>query len=217
MAVNWKNGSQITILLHDVIVKLFWWRFISLVKFSYWSKFHVNTITGSGVMTISFYKSLTRNPEIGNTCVCLLPNIGRLGRVTNTKFSTNFSSKMLPNTAKCQGYSFCCSWVIIGKPTGEVKYPTQVRVKNNKQTKKQLIKFFDHILRHVKSFFVSIIWTSVYLNLVESWYIMSALLIIIHCCLAMVSHTCNRTCAHVTCYPKLHCGWEKCVCILCTV
>ena len=41
--------------------------FISLVKYSYWSKFHINVITGSGVTTISFYKGLIRNPEIGNT------------------------------------------------------------------------------------------------------------------------------------------------------
>ena len=44
----------------------FWRCFVSLVKFSYWSKFHVNIITGSGVMIIYFYKGLTRNPEIKN-------------------------------------------------------------------------------------------------------------------------------------------------------
>ena len=41
--------------------------FISLVNYSYWSKFHINIIFGSGVTTIFFYKGLTRNPEIGNT------------------------------------------------------------------------------------------------------------------------------------------------------
>ena len=40
---------------------------VVLFFFSYWSKFHVNNITGSGVMTISFYKRLTRNPEIRNS------------------------------------------------------------------------------------------------------------------------------------------------------
>ena len=35
--------------------------FVSLVKFSYWTKFLANIITGSGVMT------MTRNLEIGNT------------------------------------------------------------------------------------------------------------------------------------------------------
>ena len=32
-----------------------------VVKFSYWSKFHANIITASGVMTILVYKGLTRN------------------------------------------------------------------------------------------------------------------------------------------------------------
>ena len=50
----------------------FWRRFIFLVKFSYLSKFHVNIITVSGVMTIYFYKRLTRNSEIGNTTIWVL-------------------------------------------------------------------------------------------------------------------------------------------------
>ena len=40
---------------------------VSLVKFSYWSTFHVNIMTTSGIITILIYKGLTRNPEIGNT------------------------------------------------------------------------------------------------------------------------------------------------------
>ena len=89
-----------------------------LSSFVYWSKFHVNIIAGSGVMTISFYKRLTRTPEIGNTTVWVLPNIWRLGRVRNTKYGTNVSHKMLQNAAKFQGYSFYRFWVIKGKPTG---------------------------------------------------------------------------------------------------
>ena len=54
-----------------------------------------------------FYKGLTRNPEIGNTPLWVLPNICRLGRVKITKFGMNLSHKMLLNAAKCQGYSFC--------------------------------------------------------------------------------------------------------------
>ena len=41
--------------------------FVPLVKFSYWSKFHVNITSNSGVMTIFFYEVLTRNLGIGNT------------------------------------------------------------------------------------------------------------------------------------------------------
>ena len=106
---------------------------VSTFKFSYWSKFYVTIITGSGVMTIFFYKRLTRNPEIGNTLVCVLPNIWRLGRVRDTKFGMNVSKKMLLNAAKCQGYSFYRFWVIKGKPKGRVKLSpsphTQIRVK----------------------------------------------------------------------------------------
>ena len=47
----------------------FWHCFIPLVKFSYWSRFHVNIITGARVMTIFFYKKLTRNLATGNTPV----------------------------------------------------------------------------------------------------------------------------------------------------
>ena len=52
------------------------------------SKFHVNIITGSGVMTIFFYKGLTRNPEIGNIPAWVLPNIWRLGQIRNTEFGS---------------------------------------------------------------------------------------------------------------------------------
>ena len=60
LAKNPKNDNDVTIFRHDVNVKFFWRCFVSLVKFSYWSKFHVNIITGSGIMTIFFYKGLTR-------------------------------------------------------------------------------------------------------------------------------------------------------------
>ena len=62
--------------------QLFWRWCVSLVKFSYWSKFHVNIMTGSGVMTIFVYKELIRNPEIGiplsNFC-SISVNCGELG------------------------------------------------------------------------------------------------------------------------------------------
>ena len=123
LAKNPKNDNDVTIFRHDVIVNFFWRCFISFVKFSYWSKFHVNIITGSGIKTIFFYKGLTRNPEIGKTHVWVLPNTWRLGQVMDTKFGTNVSNRMLLNAAKCQGYSFYRFWVIKGKPTGGVKLP----------------------------------------------------------------------------------------------
>ena len=115
---NQKNDNDVTNSRHDVIVKNFWHGFISLVKFSYWSKFHVNIITGSGIMKMIFCEGLTRNPEIGNTLVWVLPNIWRLGQVIDTKAGTNVSNRMLPNAAKFHGYSFYIFWVIKGKLTG---------------------------------------------------------------------------------------------------
>ena len=105
-------------LRHNVIVKLFWRCPIFLVKFSYFSKFHVNFMTGSGVMRIYFCKELIRNPEIGNTPVWVLPNIWRLWQVTNAKVGKHVSNKMCMNAAKCQGYGFYRFWVIKERPTG---------------------------------------------------------------------------------------------------
>ena len=63
-------------------------------------------------------KGLTRNPEIGNTPVWVLPNIWRLEQAMDTKFGTKVSDRMLLNAAKFQGYSFYRFSVIKGKPTG---------------------------------------------------------------------------------------------------
>ena len=90
---------------------------VLLVKFSYWFKFQVNISTGSRVTTIFVYKGLTRNPEIGNTPVWVLPNIYRLNWVSDTKFGTNVSNEKLLNATKFGGYSFYCFWVIKGTPT----------------------------------------------------------------------------------------------------
>ena len=109
LAINWKNDNDVTIFQNDVIVKYFWRFFVSLFKFSYWSKFHVNIITVSGVMTILFYKGLTRNSEIGNIPVWILPNIWRLGWVSDTKFGTNFSNKMLLNATNARITAFTVS------------------------------------------------------------------------------------------------------------
>ena len=117
LAVNWKNSNGLTICWYDLIVNFFWRCFVSLLKFRFWSKFHVIIITGSGVMAISFYKGFTRNWKIWNTPVWLLPNIWRLRRIKNTKCSTKIPNKMLLNAAKFQVYSFHHFSVIKGKPT----------------------------------------------------------------------------------------------------
>ena len=67
-------------------------------------------------MTTFVYKGLTRNPEIENTLVGILPNIWRLEQVMDTKFCTNTSYKLLLNAAKSLGYRFYRFWVSKGKP-----------------------------------------------------------------------------------------------------
>ena len=78
-------------------------------------------------MAIFFCKGLTWNLEFENTATWALPNIWRMKRVRDIKFSMNVSNEMLLNTAKYQGYSFYRFWVIKGKPKGEggggVKFP----------------------------------------------------------------------------------------------
>ena len=111
LVINRKNDNDVTRCQHDIIVSSsnFFDVAVFLLKLSCWFKFHVNIITG---MTISLYKGLTGNPEIGNTSVWVFPSIWRLGRVRDTKFGTNVSNKMLLNTSKCQSYSFYRFWVI---------------------------------------------------------------------------------------------------------
>ena len=124
MAINRKNDSDVTICRNGVIVNFF---DVLLFLLS-------SLVTGPNFMSISsvlldFFKGLTRNLEIRNIPVWVLPNTWRLGRVWDTKFGANVSNEMLLNAAKCQGYSFYRFWVIKGKPT----WPTQIRVKGLKK------------------------------------------------------------------------------------
>ena len=60
LAINQNNNNDVINCWNYVIV-IFKCCCVSLVKFSYWSKFYVNKITGSGVMTFSFIRDW---PEI---------------------------------------------------------------------------------------------------------------------------------------------------------
>ena len=93
VTVDENDVLQTMRLKFDVIIQLFWRCFVSFVKFSYWFKFHVNIITGSGAMTIFFYKGLTRYLKIENTPSEFCPISGDWGQVRNTKFGTNVYNK----------------------------------------------------------------------------------------------------------------------------
>ena len=109
--------------------QFFWLCFVSLIRFSYWSKCHVNIILE--LWQFSFHKGLTRNQEIRKTLVWVLPNIWILGQVMDTKFGVNVSNDMLLNAAKFQGFSFYrCD--VKGKPIGGGKItPHPLRLELN--------------------------------------------------------------------------------------
>ena len=50
-AINRRNDNDVKVYRNDLIVNFFYHFRVSLVKFSYQSKFHVNIVTGSRVMT----------------------------------------------------------------------------------------------------------------------------------------------------------------------
>ena len=72
---------------------VFWSFFVSLAKFSYWSKFHVDIIADAGAMKVFFYKGLTRNPEIGNTPSEFCPISGDWGKLGIPKLAWMFLTK----------------------------------------------------------------------------------------------------------------------------
>ena len=119
--MNWIYDNDFTFFWHGVTVKFVSGSFISLVMFSYRSKFHVNIITGSGVLTIYFSKRLNTNPERGNTLAWVLPKIWSSQRqVRDSKFGTVVSNEIFLNAAKYQSYSFHCSWVITLPPSTQI-------------------------------------------------------------------------------------------------
>ena len=96
--MNRKNNKDAIIFRHDVILKFSWRCFVSRVKLSYWSKFHVNVVTGSGVMTISFVRDW--------------PEIWKL-EITLSEFSpksADWSDIGIPNLAKM--YLTKCCWIL---------------------------------------------------------------------------------------------------------
>ena len=107
LAKNYQNENDVTIFQHDVgHDNFFEVYFVSLVKFSYWSKFHAIIITGSGVLTILFYKGLTKNAEIKNIPLWVLlisRDWDKLGIPNSARMSLIKSHWMLQ---KSQGYNF---------------------------------------------------------------------------------------------------------------
>ena len=73
----------------------------------------------------SFIKGLTRNPEIRNTLIWVLPDIWRLEWLGDTKFGTNASNKMLLNARVA---AFTVSELLRGTQERGLNYPSPPRI-----------------------------------------------------------------------------------------
>ena len=123
---QWRN-NLLTWRQHHI----FWRCFVSLVTFSYSSKFHVNIITGSGVWQFSLIGDWPgiRKLEITPSEFCPIPgDWSELGIPNLARSSLIKYYWMLPNArVKVKFYFY---WVIKGNPIGGVKLPpTQIRFK----------------------------------------------------------------------------------------
>ena len=100
LAINWKIAmtSQFSEMMSSFADAVYWLCFVFLVNLSYWPNFHVNIITGSGVVTIFFYKGLTRNLENGNTPFEFCPISGDWGELE------------VPNLARTSPIK--CYWIL---------------------------------------------------------------------------------------------------------
>ena len=118
-------------LANMIILKFFFWCcFVSIVMFTNYFKFHVNVIPGSVVMTFFYKVLLTKNLENGNSSSEFSPIPRGWGWVRDTKFGKNVSIKMLPNVAKCQGYSFYYPFQLLRerKRGEEITAPLRLRL-----------------------------------------------------------------------------------------
>ena len=100
LAINRKNDNDVTICQYDLTIELFWRCFILLVEFIYWSKWHVNVITGSGDMTIFFKRDWPeiRKSEIPRSEFCPISgDWGELGISNLTRMSLIKCYWMLQN------------------------------------------------------------------------------------------------------------------------
>ena len=108
LAKNPKSDNDVTIFRNDVNVNFFWGCCVSLVKFSYWSKFHVNIMTSSGVMTIKC--PVWVFSQYLETGARLIPNLARVSLMKCYWMLQNVRVTALPFTGlhrDKQPFSLC--------------------------------------------------------------------------------------------------------------
>ena len=116
LALNPKYDNDVTVCWNDFIVEFFWRCRVPLVKFSYGPNF----MSISSLVLKSWQFSISEiYQKSGNLKYSRLnfANIWRLRKVRVTNFYMIASDKKSLNAAKCQGCSFYCFCVIMGKLT----------------------------------------------------------------------------------------------------
>ena len=91
------------LIYRDDDIVIFLRRCLFLVKFGCWSKFHFNIFTGSGVMTTSVNKGLTRNLEIPNISSEFCTIYRDSGELGIPNFGTNATAEMVTECCKMPG------------------------------------------------------------------------------------------------------------------
>ena len=119
MAANWKKTmtSQFADMASSPI--FFWHCLVSLVMFSYWSKFHSISWLVLELWQFSFIKHWPKLWKLETPLSKFFPISGDWGEleIPNLAQLSLMNVKSL-DVAKCQGYSFYRFWVIKGKSTG---------------------------------------------------------------------------------------------------
>ena len=94
-------------------------------------------------MIIFFYKGLkSRNPEIRNTSVLVLPNTWRLGRVRDIKLDADVSNEKLLNAANVRVTAFTTSELLKENQQG-LKLPRSTQIRVNGILKTWLVVVFN--------------------------------------------------------------------------
>ena len=128
LAMNCKNGNDFTVLWHDVNVNFF--DVVSLFKFSYWSKFHVNIITYFGVMTISFYMDWPeiQRSEIAPSEICPISGDWRKLQIPNLARTSLIKCYWMLQNARVT--AFIVAELLRENQQGGKITPSQIRVKS---------------------------------------------------------------------------------------
>ena len=91
LAIYWKIKNDVTVSRQVAIANFFDVAVFILSSLVIGPSFMSISLLVLEIWQFSFYKGLTRNPEIGNTPVRVFPDIWRLGWVKDTKFGSNFT------------------------------------------------------------------------------------------------------------------------------